>query len=142
MRRRQCREDYVARRRVPAFFNGMATGSGWMSAASSIGMASTLYLSGFDGLAFVLGWTGGYCLVALRGSVPAPASVAIPDLLGARHRGPLPRHIGIIGAISLLHLCRCADLRRRHHHLTLTGLSSVDVFLGVAGIQVRRSSVA
>ena len=57
-------EYYVAGRRVPALFNGMATGADWMSAASFIGMAGTLYLSGFDGLAFVMGWTGGYCLVA------------------------------------------------------------------------------
>jgi cation/acetate symporter len=53
-------EYYVAGRRVPALFNGMATGADWMSAASFIGMAGTLYLSGYDGLAFVLGWTGGY----------------------------------------------------------------------------------
>ena len=46
-------EYYVAGRRVPAFFNGMATGADWMSAASFIGMAGTLYLSGFDGLSFV-----------------------------------------------------------------------------------------
>ncbi|HJX58351.1 MAG TPA: cation acetate symporter, partial [Thiobacillus sp.] len=58
-------EYYVAGRRVPALFNGMATGADWMSAASFIGMAGTLYLSGFDGLAFVMGWTGGYVLVAL-----------------------------------------------------------------------------
>ena len=57
-------EYYVAGRRVPALFNGMATAADWMSAASFIGMAGTLYLQGFDGLAFILGWTGGYCLVA------------------------------------------------------------------------------
>ena len=50
-------EYYVAGRRVPAFFNGMATGADWMSAASFIGMAGTLYLAGFDGLAWVMGWT-------------------------------------------------------------------------------------
>jgi hypothetical protein len=49
-------EYYVAGRRVPALFNGMATGADWMSAASFIGMAGTLYLTGYDGLAFVLGW--------------------------------------------------------------------------------------
>src|SRR3954462_11395646 len=58
-------EYYVAGRRVPAFFNGMATGADWMSAASFIGMAGTLYLSGFDGLAFVMGWTGGHVLGGL-----------------------------------------------------------------------------
>jgi len=58
-------EYYVAGRRVPAMYNGMATSSDWMSAASFIGMAGTLYLTGYGGLAFILGWTGGYVLVAL-----------------------------------------------------------------------------
>ena len=48
-------EYYVAGRRVPAVYNGMATGADWMSAASFIGLAGTLYLSGYNGLAFVLG---------------------------------------------------------------------------------------
>ena len=58
-------EYYVAGRRIPAFFNGMATGADWMSAASFIGLAGTLYLSGFQGLACVIGGTGGFVLVAL-----------------------------------------------------------------------------
>ena len=58
-------EYYVAGRRVPSLLNGMATGADWMSAASFIGMAGSLYLSGFQGLAFVIGWTGGFVLVAL-----------------------------------------------------------------------------
>jgi cation/acetate symporter len=58
-------EYYVAGRRVPALFNGMATAADWMSAASFIGLAGTLYYAGFEGLAFVTGWTGGYVLVAL-----------------------------------------------------------------------------
>src|SRR5918999_376986 len=53
-------EYYVAGRRVPAFYNGMATGADWMSAASFVGMAGTLFLFGYDGLAWVLGWTGGF----------------------------------------------------------------------------------
>ena len=57
-------EYYVAGRRVPALFNGMATAADWMSAASFIGLAGTLYYAGFEGLAFVTGWTGGYVLVA------------------------------------------------------------------------------
>ena len=51
-------EYYVAGRRVPAVFNGMATAADWMSAASFIGLAGTLYFAGFEGLAFVTGWTG------------------------------------------------------------------------------------
>ena len=79
-------EYYAAGRRVPPFYNGMATGADWMSAASFISMAGTLYLNGFMGLAFVMGWTGGYCLVAL---LLAPylrkfAGFTIPDFLGAR----------------------------------------------------------
>lgn len=58
-------EYYVAGRRVPAVFNGMATAADWMSAASFIGLAGTLYFAGFEGLAFVTGWTGGFVLVAL-----------------------------------------------------------------------------
>jgi hypothetical protein len=48
-------EYYVAGRRVPAVFNGMATGADWMSAASFMGLAGTLYLSGYQGLAYVMG---------------------------------------------------------------------------------------
>jgi hypothetical protein len=62
-------------------------------AASFIGMAGTLYLPGYDGLAFIMGWTGGYCLVAL---FLAPylrkfGQFTIPDFLGARYGGHLPR---------------------------------------------------
>ena len=86
-------EYYVAGRRVPAVYNGMATGADWMSAASFIGMAGTLYLTGYGGLAFILGWTGGYVLVAL---FLAPylrkfGQFTIPDFLGARYEGNLPR---------------------------------------------------
>src|SRR5258708_30602710 len=55
---------FVDGRGVPAFFNGMATAADWMSAATFIGMAGTLYLQGFDGLAYILGWTGGFFPVA------------------------------------------------------------------------------
>ena len=58
-------EYYVAGRRVPAVYNGMATAADWMSVASFIGVAGTLYLTGYNGLAYILGWTGGYVLVAL-----------------------------------------------------------------------------
>src|SRR6186713_254909 len=94
-------EYYVAGRRVPAFYNGMATGADWMSAASFVGMAGTLFLLGYDGLAWVLGWTGGYCLVAL---FLAPylrkfGQFTIPDFLGARYGGNIVRSIGIFAAI-------------------------------------------
>src|SRR6266508_407490 len=56
---------YVAGRGVPAVYNGMATGSDWMSAASFISMAGALSAQGFAGLAYVMGWTGGYVLLAV-----------------------------------------------------------------------------
>ena len=80
-------EYYVAGRRVPALFNGMATAADWISAASFISLAGGLYLHGFDGLAYIMGWTGGYCLVAL---LIAPylrkfGQYTIPDFLAARY---------------------------------------------------------
>ncbi|MBM4299041.1 MAG: cation acetate symporter, partial [Deltaproteobacteria bacterium] len=56
---------YVAGRGVPAVYNGMATGSDWMSAASFISMAGAVSAQGFGGLAYVMGWTGGYLLLAV-----------------------------------------------------------------------------
>jgi cation/acetate symporter len=94
-------EYYVAGRRVPAFFNGMATAGDWLSAASFIGLAGTLYFSGFQGLAFIMGWTGGYVLVAL---LLAPylrkfGQYTIPDFLGARYGGNVARSVGVLAVI-------------------------------------------
>ena len=91
-------EYYVAGRKVPAFYNGMATGADWMSAASFIGMAGTLFLLGYDGLAFVLGWTGGYVLVAV---LIAPflrkfGAYTVPDFLAARYGGNAARLCGVL----------------------------------------------
>jgi cation/acetate symporter len=133
-------EYYVAGRRVPALFNGMATGADWMSAASFIGMAGTLYLSGYDGLAFVLGWTGGYCLVAL---LLAPylrkfGQFTIPDFLGARYGGNIPRSIGVFAAI----LCSFTYVIAQIYGVGLitsrfTGLEfGIGVFVGLGGILV------
>jgi cation/acetate symporter len=133
-------EYYVAGRRVPAFFNGMATAADWMSAATFIGMAGTLYLQGFDGLAYILGWTGGYCLVAF---LIAPylrkfGQFTIPDFLGARYGGNLARGIGILAAI----ICSFVYVVAQIYGVGLitTRFTSVDfgygVFLGLAGILV------
>lgn len=94
-------EYYVAGRRVPSFFNGMATGSDWMSAASFISMAGALYANGYDGLAYVMGWTGGYVLLAvfLAPYLRKFGQYTIPDFLGARYGGNFARSIGIFAAI-------------------------------------------
>ena len=134
-------EYYVAGRRVPAIYNGMATAADWMSAASFIGMAGTLYLTGYDGLAFVLGWTGGYCLVAL---LLAPylrkfGQYTIPDFLGARYEGNLTRMIGLVAAILCSFIYVVAQIYGVGLITTrLTSIASfeVGVFLGMGGILV------
>jgi cation/acetate symporter len=133
-------EYYVAGRRVPAIYNGMATGADWMSAASFIGMAGTLYLTGYGGLAFIMGWTGGYCLVAL---FLAPylrkfGQFTIPDFLGARYEGNLPRFIGILAAI----LCSFTYVVAQIYGVglittRLSGLAfEIGIFVGLGGILV------
>ena len=91
-------EYYVAGRKVPALYNGMATGADWMSAASFISMAGGLYLGGFNALGYVLGWTGGYVLV---GILLAPylrkfGQFTVPDFLGTRYEGNGARLCGVI----------------------------------------------
>jgi cation/acetate symporter len=133
-------EYYVAGRRVPAMYNGMATGADWMSAASFIGMTGTVYLSGYDGLAFIMGWTGGYCLLAL---FLAPylrkfGQFTIPDFLGARYEGNLPRLIGIIGAL----LCSFTYVVAQIYGVglittRLTGFAfEIGIFVGLGGMLV------
>ncbi len=95
-------EYYVAGRSVPALYNGMATGADWMSAASFIGMAGSLYFGGYDGLAFVLGWTGGYVLVSI---LMAPylrkfGQFTVPDFCGARYGGNAARTLAVIVLIT------------------------------------------
>jgi cation/acetate symporter len=133
-------EYYVAGRRVPAVYNGMATGADWMSAASFIGMAGTLYLTGYSGLAFIMGWTGGYVLVAL---FLAPylrkfGQFTIPDFLGERYGGNVPRFIGICAAI----LCSFTYVVAQIYGVgiittRLTGVAfEIGIFLGLGGILV------
>ena len=133
-------EYYVAGRRVPAIYNGMATGADWMSAASFIGLAGTLYLTGYSGLAFIMGWTGGYCLVAL---VLAPylrkfGQFTIPDFLAERYGGHIPRLIGVGAAI----LCSFTYLVAQIYGVGLitsylTGVAfELGIFLGLGGILV------
>src|SRR5918992_226383 len=93
---------YVAGRGVPAVYNGMATGSDWMSAASFISMAGALSAQGFAGLAYVMGWTGGYLLLAvfLGPYLRQFGAYTIPDFLGARYGGNFARTIGVVAAIA------------------------------------------
>jgi cation/acetate symporter len=94
----QVSEYYVAGRKVPAFYNGMATGSDWMSAASFIGMAGILYNQGYDGLAYILGWTGGFVLVAvlIGPYLRKFGCYTVPDFFAARYGGNFARFLAII----------------------------------------------
>lgn len=133
-------EYYVAGRRVPAVYNGMATAADWMSAASFISLAGTMYLQGYGGLAFIMGWTGGFCLVAL---LLAPylrkfGEFTIPDFLGARYGGHAPRLIGAGAAI----LCSFTYVVAQIYGVglittRLTGVAfEVGIFLGLGGVLV------
>ena len=101
-------EYYVAGRRIPAAYNGMATAADWMSAASFISLAGGLYLQGYSGaagqpggLAYILGWTGGFCLVAL---FVAPYLrrlnlYTLPDYFALRYGGRWPRLIAAMATV-------------------------------------------
>ena len=133
-------EYYVAGRRVPAMFNGMATAADWMSAASFIGLAGTLYYAGFEGLAFVTGWTGGFVLVAL---LLAPylrkfGQYTIPDFLGARYQGNVARLVGLAATVLASFVYLVAQIYGVG--LVTSRFVSVEfeigLFIGLAGILV------
>ena len=89
---------YVAGRQVPAVFNGMATAADWMSGASFVAMAGGIYFGGHGYLAFVVGWTGGYVLVA---SLMAPylrkfGCYTVPDFIGTRYGGNTARFLAVV----------------------------------------------
>ena len=129
---------FVAGRRVPAMFNGLATAADWMSAASFIGTAGVLYLQGFVGLAYILGWTGGYCLVAmlLGPYLWRLGQYTIPDFLGARYGGAVPRLVGAVATVSVSFVYLVVQiygigLVASH----LTGFSfEVGIFVGLGGV--------
>ncbi len=96
---------YVAGQGVPASANGMATAADWMSAASFISMAGLISFTGFAGGAYLLGWTGGYVLLAL---LLAPylrkfGRFTVPDFIGDRYptRGNVARLVAVICAIFI-----------------------------------------
>jgi cation/acetate symporter len=133
-------EYYVAGRRVPALYNGMATGADWMSAASFVGMAGTLFLLGYDGLTWVLGWTGGYVLVAI---LIGPylrkfGAYTVPDFMAFRFGGNFARFIAVLVLV-------CCSFTYVTAQIFGTGIIAsrflgmqfeIAVFVGLAGILV------
>jgi cation/acetate symporter len=133
-------EYFVAGRRVPGIFNGLATAADWMSAASFLGTAGVLYLQGQAGLAYILGWTGGYVLLAL---LLAPylrrfGQYTVPDFLGERYGGSLPRLIGAGAtvAVSFVYLVvQIYGVGLITSHLTGFGFE-LGIFVGLGGVLV------
>ncbi len=143
----EANEYYVAGRRIPAFYNGMATAADWMSAASFISLAGGLYLQGFGGtqtqpggLAYIMGWTGGFCLVAM---LVAPYLrklnlYTIPDYFGLRFGGRWPRVIAALAAV----LCSFTYVVAQIYGVglitsRLTGVQfEIGILLGLGGVLV------
>ncbi len=138
-------EYYVAGRRIPAMYNGMATAADWMSAASFISLAGALYLQGFSGngdqpggLAYVLGWTGGFCLVALliAPQLRAMRLYTLPDYFDHRYGGRWPRVIAALASV----LCSFTYIVAQIYGIgliasRLTGVQfEIGILLGLGGV--------
>ena len=97
------REFYVAGGGVNPIVNGMATAADWMSAASFISMAGIIAFSGYDGSVYLMGWTGGYVLLAL---LLAPylrkfGQYTVPDFIGTRYYSKAARVVAVICLIFI-----------------------------------------
>ncbi|MEY4363473.1 MAG: sodium:solute symporter, partial [Pseudomonadota bacterium] len=138
-------EYFTAGRRVPAPFNGMATAADWMSAASFIGLTGVLLSDGFlgdgvhpGGLAYVLGWTGAFCLLGFlfAGKLNAAQVFTVPQLLGQRFNSPWVRWLAAWGAV----LCSSIYLVAQIYGVglvtsMLSGLTfELGVFLALGGV--------
>lgn len=92
---------YVAGQGVPSLANGAATAADWMSAASFISMAGLISFLGYDGSIYLMGWTGGYVLLAL---LLAPylrkfGKYTVPDFVGDRYYSNVARLVAVVAAI-------------------------------------------
>ena len=92
---------YVAGQGVPAIANGAATAADWMSAASFISMAGLISFLGYDGSIYLMGWTGGYVLLAL---LLAPylrkfGKYTVPDFVGDRYYSNAARLVAVVAAL-------------------------------------------
>lgn len=140
-------EYYVAGRRIPAMYNGMATAADWMSAASFISLAGGLYLQGFSGtagmpggFAYILGWTGGFCLVALL-VVPYLRKLqlyTVPDYFAARYGGRWPRMIAAMATVLVSFVYVVAQIYGVGLITSrLTGMHfEIGILLGLGGVLV------
>ncbi|MCT7983671.1 cation acetate symporter [Laspinema sp. A4] len=94
---------FVAGQGIPAIANGAATAADWMSAASFISMAGLISVLGYDGSIYLMGWTGGYVLLAL---LLAPylrkfGKYTVPDFVGDRYYSNIARLVAVVAAIFI-----------------------------------------
>jgi len=122
---------YVAGQGVPAIFNGAATAADWMSAASFISMAGLISFMGFDGTVYLMGWTGGYVLLAL---LLAPylrkfGKYTVPDFVGDRYYSDTARLVAA-GCAIFISLTYVAG-QMRGVGVVFSRFLGVDIGLGV-----------
>lgn len=123
---------YVAGQGVPAIANGAATAADWMSAASFISMAGMIAFLGYDGSVYLMGWTGGYVLLAL---LLAPylrkfGKYTVPDFVGERYYSKAARTVAAICAIFISFTYVAGQMRGVG--IVFSRYLGVDVWLGVS----------
>ena len=124
-------EFYVAGGGVPPIANGMATAADWMSAASFISMAGLISFLGRDGTFYLMGWTGGYVLLAL---LLAPylrkfGKFTVPDFIGDRYYSRTARLIAVFCAITISFVYVCGQMQGAG--IVFSRFLEVDITTGV-----------
>jgi cation/acetate symporter len=124
-------EFYVAEGAVSPLTNGMATAADWMSAASFLSMAGLISFMGYDGTVYLMGWTGGYVLLAL---LLAPylrkfGKFTVPDFIGDRYYSQIARTVAVICALIVSFTYVAGQMRGVG--LVFSKFLEVDIFWGV-----------
>ena len=124
-------EFYVAGGQVHPVINGMATAADWMSAASFIGMAGLISFMGRDGSVYLMGWTGGYVLLAL---LLAPylrkfGKFTVPDFVGDRYYSQTARFVAVVCAICISFIYVAGQMRGVG--IVFSRFLEIDINLGV-----------
>jgi len=131
---------YVAGRQVPTVFNGMATAADWMSGASFVAMAGGIYFKGYGYMALLVGWTGGYVLVA---SLLAPylrkfGCYTVPDFIGTRYGGNIARlsAVLVLTVASFTYVTAQINATGTIASVALDIPFEIAVYVGLAGILI------